>query len=195
MFKQRRLFDGNVVCLSHEVFHEIVVPGDTVVDATCGHGWDSLVLARLLQGQGKLVAYDIQKEALESAKTLFERSLTQEERSIIELKKRSHEEISETQIKLIHYNLGYFPKGNKAITTLTTTTLRSLKSALKALVPQGVITIVCYPGHEEGERETLAIEAWATNLDPQHWQVSSFHVMNRSKAPKLLILRSLNCKD
>ncbi|ETF38436.1 rRNA methylase [Chlamydia pecorum MC/MarsBar] len=193
MLERRRLLNSNIVKLSHEVFHDVVVPGDTVVDATCGRGLDSLVLARLLQGEGKLVVYDIQQEALESAQKLFMHSLTEKEASIIELKACSHEVFTETQVKLIHYNLGYLPLGNKEITTLENTTLKSLESALQAITPQGVITVVCYPGHDEGARETLAVERWAGRLDPKQWLVSIHYIVNRLKAPRLLVIRSLNC--
>ncbi|ANH78776.1 SAM-dependent methyltransferase, MraW methylase family [Candidatus Chlamydia sanziniae] len=180
-----------MVHLSHQIFREIIVPGDIVIDATCGNGKDSVVLAQLLQGAGKLVAYDLQKKALENASALFQKCLSHKERAIIELKKTSHEKISEQGAKLIHYNLGYLPKGNKAITTLETTTKASLERAFNLVALQGLITVVSYPGHEEGEKETVTLKFLAERLDPAFWQVSLFYVMNRNKAPHLFVFQSL----
>lgn len=56
---------------AHLLWAQSVLPGDSVVDATCGMGRDALVLARLVGSQGTLHAFDIQKEAvLETEKLL-----------------------------------------------------------------------------------------------------------------------------
>ncbi|WP_348663022.1 class I SAM-dependent methyltransferase [Chlamydia vaughanii] len=191
MFKGIGLLQGNVVRLSHEIFQEFLTPGDTAIDATCGNGKDCLILAQLLQGKGRLVAYDVQQEALEKAKQLCSESLTQEEFSIIEFKKISHEHINESGAKLIHYNLGYLPNGDKSITTLEKTTLISIQKALTLVAPHGAITVVCYPGHEEGAHEMSSIESLGKKLDSRFWEVGSFYIMNRNKAPRLLVFRSL----
>ena len=52
------------VALSHFFLREKVSPGDRVVDATCGNGRDTLLLARLVGPGGKVWAFDVQKEAL-----------------------------------------------------------------------------------------------------------------------------------
>ncbi|WP_100934151.1 class I SAM-dependent methyltransferase [Candidatus Chlamydia corallus] len=184
-----RLLTHNVVQASHEIFKNIVSPGDTVIDATCGNGKDSLLLARLLQGCGKLVVYDIQKEALNHALILFETHLSEEEKAIIEIKEQSHEYLSEKDAKLIHYNLGYLPAGNKAITTLARTTEVSLECALNIVRSDGLVTVVCYPGHPEGERETYAVQSLAQQLNPKDWCVSSFYTVNRFQAPRLFIFQ------
>ncbi|MEF9520269.1 class I SAM-dependent methyltransferase [Chlamydia crocodili] len=195
MFKGIGLLQGNVVRLSHEIFQEVLTPGDTVVDATCGNGKDCLILAKLLKGEGKLIAYDVQREALDKASLLCFNSLSPEERSIIEFKEMSHEYINEAGAKLFHYNLGYLPNGNKSLTTLETSTLVSVQKALNLVAPQGVITVVCYPGHKEGANEMISIERLASGLDSKLWEVGSFYIMNRNKAPRLLIFRSLKVDD
>lgn len=44
------------------------------VDATCGNGHDTLELARMVGPSGRVVAFDIQAEALESAQALLDSS-------------------------------------------------------------------------------------------------------------------------
>jgi ubiquinone/menaquinone biosynthesis C-methylase UbiE len=41
-----------------------VRPGDTVVDATCGTGQDTVALARAVGETGQVFSFDIQKKAL-----------------------------------------------------------------------------------------------------------------------------------
>ncbi len=186
------IFSSNVVKMSHAIFKEFVGPGDTVVDATCGNGWDTLTLAYLLKGKGKLVSYDIQQQALDAARKLLEDNLSEAEREIITLKLASHEDLEEEGAKIIHYNLGYLPKGDKQITTVKETSLASIKKALTLVADNGVITIVCYPGHEEGKEETACIESFAEELDPRDWLVQHYYIMNRKKTPRLLVIRRQN---
>ncbi|EPP34479.1 rRNA methylase family protein [Chlamydia ibidis] len=192
MFKEIGSSLGNVVKLSHAIFRDIVRPGDLVVDATCGNGRDSLVLARILQGVGRLVVYDIQDYALENARKLFASTLSMQESSIIQLKKMSHEFVEEKGAKLFHYNLGYLPSGDKSITTLVASTIASIRRALDFVSDDGAITVVCYPGHEEGEKETREIIAFGETLSPKIWQVNLFRLINRTKAPQLILFRRVS---
>ena len=53
---------------AHDWISRLVLPGDTVVDATAGNGHDTAFLARLVGPGGKVHAFDIQEEALRSAR-------------------------------------------------------------------------------------------------------------------------------
>lgn len=183
------LFSDNVVRLAHQLFHLVLQPGDTAVDATCGNGKDCVILARILQGQGSLVAYDIQPEALRRAKVLFQKDLSNEQQQIIQLKLCSHEYLSEQGAKLFHYNLGYLPKGDKQVTTLVTSTISSIKCALELVASGGMVSVICYPGHPEGGRELSAVEHLASALPSQDWLVTTYYVVNRLKSPRLFVFR------
>lgn len=189
MLKGIDVLFSNIIRLSHAVFQQVVEPGDVVVDATGGNGKDSLFLARLLQGRGRLVVYDIQQEALDRARNLFEKELSSQERMIITMKHCSHEYLQEEGAKLFHYNLGYLPCGDKQITTCKTSTIASLQKALQLVARSGVVSVVCYPGHEEGARELLCVEQLAVNLDPSNWDVCTHYSVNRKNAPRLFLFR------
>lgn len=58
----------------------VVSPGDSVIDATCGGGKDTLALARLVQpwkgGRGgRVLAIDVQEEALARTRSLLQQDL------------------------------------------------------------------------------------------------------------------------
>ena len=42
------------------LLEDLVSPGDTVVDATCGNGNDTLILATLVGSEGRVIAIDTQ---------------------------------------------------------------------------------------------------------------------------------------
>lgn len=132
-----------------------VRPGDTLLDATCGNGHDTLFLCSLLQGRGELIALDIQESALQNT-ALRLQTLPLEFQKTAYLLKQCHSKLPKTKEPphLIVYNLGYLPGGDKNATTKTETTLESLQDALQILGPGGAISIMCYPGHEEGVKET-----------------------------------------
>lgn len=45
---------------AHHAWDQFVRPGDTVVDATCGNGYDTIHLARLVGHEGHVFAFDVQ---------------------------------------------------------------------------------------------------------------------------------------
>ena len=45
---------------AHHTWRQFVTVGDTVVDATCGNGYDTLFLASLIGPWGRIYACDIQ---------------------------------------------------------------------------------------------------------------------------------------
>jgi len=143
--------------LSKKFWTRHLSQGDWAIDATCGNGHDTLFLAS--QEGISVVSLDIQKEALQNTTLLLEKNLSPEAQKRVSLLEQSHATLPLTPKapKLIIYNLGYLPRGDKTITTKTETTLESLRSALKILPKDGAISILCYPGHAEGLIEQEAI--------------------------------------
>jgi hypothetical protein len=84
------------------------------------------------------------------------------------------------------FNLGYLPGGDKAITTRSESTLVALSAACRLLSPQGIITIVAYPGHEGGGHETEQVRHWCEKLDRGRFNVDLLDAKpNDLAAPKL----------
>jgi len=64
-----RTFDNPIRSLFHKpdkIFSGLVKPGMTVLDAGCGMGYFSIGMARMLEGQGRVVAVDLQQRMLEA---------------------------------------------------------------------------------------------------------------------------------
>jgi hypothetical protein len=86
------------------------------------------------------------------------------------------------------FNLGYLPGSDKSVITAPDTTLRGLEHALRCLRPGGVLTVVKYVGHEGGQSEAEAVDAWAASLDPADARVLAYQFVNRKTAPQLLAI-------
>ncbi len=159
----------SVISLAHSLWLTALFPGARVIDATCGNGQDSLFLAQTaLEGSsGQLLAFDIQKKALQSTKKLLENHLSEKQLSQVEYVHCCHSKINlycNQPVDLIIFNLGYLPGSDKSLTTLSATTLEALGQSLDLLKPTGLLSITCYPGHEEGAKEALVVNKWAEHL-------------------------------
>jgi SAM-dependent methyltransferase len=163
---------------AHLYWKNLLKPGDRVIDATCGNGKDSLRLAELVP-EGHVYALDIQEFALQKAKELIPYSN-------ISYLLQSHTLLPTGEFKLIVYNLGYLPGGNKDLTTLSSTTLESLKKAAQLIVIGGALSITCYPGHPEGALEEEAVRSWVQGLDSKNWLIA--HHIWREKSPSLFFV-------
>lgn len=181
---------------AHQVWKQILSPGDWAIDATCGNGKDTLYLAQSIAPlSGGLIALDIQEAAITATKQLLDKHFSPDEKAFIHLCQQSHETFPEIArhkpIKIIVYNLGYLPGGNKNLTTLTPTTMISVKNALSLLAFQGMLSITCYPGHLEGAQEERALIEWASHLDPKLYIVCHLKWQNRKESPSLLMIQKI----
>lgn len=163
------------------------------VDMTCGKGFDTLSLAREMDG-GELWAFDVQPQAIRMTEQLLRADgmLSRPELSV-RLCNRSHDDLPEDltalegTVDLCAYNLGYLPGTDKNVATQPRSTLESLRKALRLVRPTGLITVMAYPGHDMGQREYEALRRFAAEgLDPHEWCANVFEQLNREETPRLL---------
>lgn len=145
--------------LAHDRWAAVVRPGDTVVDATVGNGHDTLVLAKLVGPTGRVIGFDVQSDALFAARQRLDEAGFLDARLYFD----DHRKIAEIvtgPVRVVCFNLGYLPGGDKRITTTTTSTVPALQAAAKVLVPGGMLTVVGYRGHPGGAAETDAVREY-----------------------------------
>lgn len=188
--------------LAHTYWERLLQKGDWAIDATCGSGNDTLVLAKILLHharsgcditEGAVIGIDLQEEAIKRTSNLLQANLPADILAQVYLYRQSHidfpKEVYEHSVKLVVYNLGYLPKSNKKLTTMTQTTLASAQKALGLLVPGGAVSITCYPGHLEGATEERALIEWASVLPASEWNVCHHRFPNRPSSPNLLLIQ------
>lgn len=146
---------------AHREIAAVLREGDVAIDATAGNGHDTVFLANLVGEAGRVIAFDVQEQAITSTR---ERLTTEGLLERVKLVHGSHGSIPEhapaSSVSAVMFNLGYLPGADHAVITRTAETLLALKSALTTLKPGGILTIVCYPGHEGGDEESATVLAW-----------------------------------
>ncbi|MCF7851777.1 MAG: class I SAM-dependent methyltransferase [Simkaniaceae bacterium] len=172
--------------LTHRLWKEHLKPNDTAIDATCGNGHDALALALLLP-QGSLYCIDIQEDAIRSTRQRLANAPFEQKQPTIHFLHQSHEILPPCSPHLIVYNLGYLPGSDKQVKTQGNTTLQSVSKALELLNPGGIISITCYPGHEEGEEEERQLLHWSKNINSL-FTVSYTKWPQKPKAPSVLFI-------
>lgn len=136
------------------------------VDATSGNGHDTKFIYEL--GFKNIYAFDIQKQAQEQTR------LTTQDYKNVTIIPHGHETMQEhipNKAQLIMFNLGYLPSSDKTITTLSNTTIIALEQTLDLLDKKGLLSIICYPGHEEGKTEAEAVKEWINDLNKDKWSI------------------------
>lgn len=180
--KEKRQFPifNSHLDLAHQIWAKVAQPGDWAIDATCGNGHDTLFLVDHFAG---VIGLDVQEKALENTKNLVgDKAL---------LFCQSHETfpLLPYPIRLVVYNLGYLPGADKSFTTQVQSTLTSVTNALGLILPGGLVSITCYPGHPEGQREEEALLKLCQALPPADWSVSFHSWQNRLQSPSLLLIQ------
>jgi len=183
---------SGAVHLAHFFLRERLKPGDRAVDATCGNGHDTLLLARLVGAQGRVWAFDIQESALTATE---ERLAGAGCREGVVLVQGGHERLSEVvtePVRAVVFNLGFLPGALRETVTMPETTLAALEQAVALLLPGGIITVAIYTGHPGGTEEGGAVEGWAAALAPGRFNVWCCRQGNRSgAAPYLVVVERL----
>ena len=184
---------SSMTALVPGMLREVVSPGDTVIDATCGNGHDSFTLASLAltKDRGFLICYDIQAAAIEATKSRLS-GLDAVTPFNVDYRCENHRDLGcdldESSVKAIVYNLGYLPGGNKTVITQIEDTIASLRSAVPLLARRGIISMMCYQGHEGGKEELIAVHEFCSSLDCEMYIVQRHELLNRPLAPVLLTI-------
>ena len=183
--------------LNHTLLNQVIKTGDTVIDATVGNGNDTLFLSRALSGPsgetGRLYGFDIQQGAINNTERLLAENLsTADKMDQVLLSVRNHksfpDSISPRSVKAIVYNLGYLPGQNtdKSIKTEAADTVQSITNALDLVCKGGLISIMCYRGHDGGREEASAVDSIVGQLCPREWKVFSHNPLNQPTSPVLV---------
>ncbi|MHB9942992.1 16S rRNA (cytosine(1402)-N(4))-methyltransferase [Clostridium sporogenes] len=177
---------NNAVSIAKYICENTLEFGDIAVDCTLGKGHDTILLANLVGNEGKVISFDIQKEAIDKTKG----KLKDIDYKNITLINDGHENLDryiQEKIKLFIFNLGYLPGKDHNITTKAETTLKALKKALKLLDHNGIVLLVIYYGHENGKEEKAALEKFTSELDQKVYNVMKNSFINQANDPPFLI--------
>lgn len=189
-----------MVAWAHRLLAEILRPGDLAVDLTAGNGGDTEFLYRCVGRGGRVLAFDLQEDALAGAAGRLWKAEAQ-----VHLPQGDGADLSAPGIYLIHddharirahcsespraaiANLGFCPGGDRSIVTGVRSTCMALSAALELLAPGGRAAVVVYVGHEGGREEADGVESLFASLPPGLWLTLRMGVPNRAESPFLLL--------
>ncbi|MDO9628318.1 MAG: class I SAM-dependent methyltransferase [Acholeplasmataceae bacterium] len=156
---------------------------DIVVDATMGNGFDTIFLSSLCN---KVYTFDIQEKAIEETS----RKIKELKINHVELIFDSHENINNHVLnyKAVIFNLGYLPNGDKSITTHALSTISSISSILPKLPVGGFIQLVIYTGHDEGKKESIAIQSYLNHLETDTYKVVKIELPFQDNYPPYILM-------
>ena len=163
--------------------------GEVAVDFTMGNGNDTLFLSKTVGESGRVYAFDIQKEALISTEEHLKKCAAPENYTLICASHHRVREFVKEPIKAGMFNLGYLPRsGRKAVTTLRETTMPAVEAAIDMLLPDGVLIIAIYPGHEEGELEGDMLREYFKTTSRFRICPSEFRILNSPTSPYFFLV-------
>ena len=179
----------NKITEINKIFLEkIVQKGDVVIDATMGNGYDTIYLGNLVRETGKVYAFDIQEEAIESTRKKLEiNNIISRVKLILDGHENLDKYVKEN-VSCVVFNLGYLPRAKHIVITKPDTTLQAIKKSLDLLKPNGVISIASYTGHEGGLEEKNHICEYLNNLNQSQYNVLHIEFTNQINNPPQLIL-------
>jgi SAM-dependent methyltransferase len=186
----------NTLGVIHAFLQQHVCEGAVCIDATAGKGRDTALLCRLAGETGRVLAFDIQPEAV--AQT---RALLAENGLRAEVVQDSHANMERyaapESVDCIVFNFGRLPGGDVHIFTTAETSLPAIHAGLRLLRPGGVMALALYYGGENGYEEKDAVLSYLQTVDSRVYTVLSCDWLNRENDPPLpiLIWKEQSCRD
>jgi len=176
--------------LAADVQRAVIRPGDTVVDATLGNGHDTAFLAGLVGESGHVIGFDVQADAVASAAARLRELGLADRCTLHHLGHQHMAQVVEGPVRMVVFNLGWLPGGDKSVTTHWETTRTAVTAALDLLEKGGVCTICAYPGHAAGDEEREGLGAFLSALRPQQFNVLHQRFLNAGPgAPECFVIQ------
>lgn len=197
----------------HRQLQEYVQNAECCVDATAGKGKDTLFLCENMPRQGKVIAFDIQKEALDQAEELLQKNSypvrtyhiedggqdwkarliledTQDWKARLILDGHEHMEhyILPESVDVMMFNLGYLPGGDHALATQSATTIAAIEQGLSLLKCGGIMSICIYSGGDSGFTERDEVLVYLKMLDARQYTVIVSNFYNKPNNPPIPVL-------
>ncbi len=177
-----------LISLAHAALAARLCPGDAVLDATCGQGFDTLFLARLVLPGGQVHAVDIQPAALEQSRALLTQAGFAQG---LVFHGCSHDALDFSALPPLAaavFNLGFLPGSNKQVITRPGSTLAALEKTLPRLCSGGLLCVHAYSGHDGAAEELEAVRQWAEKLSWRQAQVCACVQLNKQKRAETLFI-------
>ena len=174
----------NTLSVVHDFLRRTVREGDFCIDATAGKGRDTALLCRLTGESGRVLAFDVQEEAVRQTRELLD-----SEHLRAEVFHDSHANMGRyaapESVDCIVFNFGRLPGGDPKKFTTAASSLPAIDAGLALLKTGGVMALALYYGGDNGYEERDAILAHLRGLNDRKYTVLGCEWLNRKNDPPL----------
>lgn len=150
--------------IAHARLADHLQAGDLAVDATAGNGHDTAFLAERVGAGGRVIAIDIQEDALAATRARLAAAGLLERVDLVCTDHCAHlatlADAHTGCVAAVLFNLGYLPGGDKSIKTDAANTELALDRARRLLRCGGLLCVTAYRGHDGGPEEAAIVEEW-----------------------------------
>lgn len=173
----------------HTFIEQQVQAGDLCIDATMGNGNDTAFLSELAGPNGRVLAFDIQEQALVHTRNkLRENRCPDNVCLFLESHERMAEYAEAGSVSCIVFNFGYLPGGDHKKATNAVSSLRAVEEGLGLLKKGGLMTLCIYSGGDSGFEEKKMLLKYVRSLPPGEFLVVETRYANRPGNPPIPVL-------
>lgn len=174
----------SALTISHQFIENNLCKGGFAIDCTAGRGYDTAFLAKTVGENGRVIAFDIQQEAVDSTlQRLSDEGLN------AQVFLDSHSNIDRyaenESADCIMFNFGWLPNGDHSINTRKETSIEAIEKGLKILKKGGIMSLCIYYGRDTGFEEKDAILEFLKTVDDKVYTIISGDFLNRRNCPPI----------
>ena len=185
----RRMKKYQITEWCHHFMENHVEEGDFCIDATAGNGNDTLFLCQLVGETGKVLAFDIQKKAVEHTKQrLSDAKMAERAEVLLESHTNMYKYAKRESVSCIVFNFGYLPGGDHQLSTQADTSIEAICQGLELLKVGGMMSLCIYSGGDSGFQERDAILSFLKSLDTKRYLVILSSYYNRPNNPPIPVM-------
>ena len=174
-------FPLNALGFSHQFMAAHIREGAFCIDATAGKGRDTLFLCRLVGDSGRVLALDIQADAVAQTTALLTAEGCVDRATVVQdCHSRMGAYADPESVDGIMFNFGWLPGGDHTTFSHGDTSIAAIRAGLELLKPGGVMTLCIYHGRENGTAERDAILAFLPTIDNRRFTVIRGDFSNRT---------------
>ena len=170
----------NTLTINEKFFREHAPKGGLCIDATAGNGHDTAALCSLVGEGGRVLAFDIQPQAVENTRRRLGDLGLDNGEVILDSHANMGKYAEPETVDLIVFNLGWLPGGDHSVFTLPESTIAAIEAGLELLKPGGWISLSIYYGGRSGYEERDALMEYLKTLDPNSCTVLMTRFYNRT---------------
>ena len=176
----------NALGVSHRFIKRHLPKGGFAIDATAGNGGDTLMLCETLGAEGRVLAMDIQEQAVTNTHKLLEENGYAH---MVRLVQDSHANLEQyaalESADCVMFNFGWLPGGDHNVFTQKESSLTAIEKGLACLKPGGIMSLCVYYGRNNGYEERDAILEYVRQLDHRTYTVLVVDFANRVNDPPI----------